>query len=426
MDGLIKIRPLGIGTADCESFSSYITRLAAENCVGPKILLSGIFDNLGNPHHRGTFGSNELAAIDGPSGRSAFLADRVAEATGIEEVRFLTLHRFSKILGPRQLLAPMRRWVKSELTVSDEACPSYEKLVWRIQNYRFSPSGEPLEHFCPACRRQLGVLRANQRIAQCSYPSCNATLSMAGYSKYPCDEDEGGTYAFWRWASQQMGELVAFGEDLRDVSFNVAFREWLSYFGIKRNRDASNLFGVSHLSIDPWRENRIPDLVNVLNICWCFRTSLLDFLRIRMLPMDDSAGPRESPIASHKRQKPHHRRRIDKVDMEKQLRKILQEDKYPHLSFSKICQNKLDRRVSVVRGYFPDLAKAISARFRERRADSAKITRAGNIAHIKEAAAILRAKRKRVTLKSIKGLLPKPSIMANNWARTAARQEMNP
>lgn len=48
-----------------------------------------------------------------------------------------------------------------------------------------------------------------------------------------------------------MEELVAYCGDLPDVSFNEAFREWLSHFGIKRNCYASSFFGSSHLSIEP-------------------------------------------------------------------------------------------------------------------------------------------------------------------------------
>ena len=81
MNGLIRTRPIGVGTPDCESLSSYIIRLAKANCVGPLILLSSIFDSLRIPHNRGTFGSNEMKSIDGPSGRSQFLAEAVAKAT---------------------------------------------------------------------------------------------------------------------------------------------------------------------------------------------------------------------------------------------------------------------------------------------------------------------------------------------------------
>jgi hypothetical protein len=112
------------------------------------------------------------------------------------------------------------------------------------------------------------------------------------------------------------------------------------------------------------------------------------------------------------------------VETEIKLVQILREDQYPHLSFAEICKKKFDRRPTVLRACFPELAKKISDRFRKRRAESAKVLRAGYLAQIREAARILREKGKPVTLKAIKGLLPVPAIMANQWAKTVARAEV--
>jgi hypothetical protein len=112
----------------------------------------------------------------------------------------------------------------------------------------------------------------------------------------------------------------------------------------------------------------------------------------------------------------------DHVALAAELRRILDENLYPMMSFTEICRDKIGRRNMVVRQYYPDLARKISRRYREGRKLRWRQEKARFCAEIKETARFLHERGVIPNHKTLKAYVSKPSNLRCEHAIKASQE----
>jgi len=169
---LFNLPPIGVGTAQVESLTSYIARLSAEHGVSPrKLLCAEVLAHIGkatqyyaSPCHFSAYqinGTRKLAEV---------IAVGFERLTLSTDLRHMTLQMWSNVLSPQKLLRKSRAWCAGcyeERLVAEK--PIYEPLIWSLDAVTLcTKHNERLCGKCPHCKHQLPFLATNDRPGYCS------------------------------------------------------------------------------------------------------------------------------------------------------------------------------------------------------------------------------------------------------------------
>ncbi|MGC2238003.1 MAG: TniQ family protein [Pyrinomonadaceae bacterium] len=170
---LYNLQPVGIGTADVESFSGYISRLAQEHYLSPVVLLKNSVRDLSElPKSllQNSFSAVFAKSLNGFGDNTSKMVDILQKATFRDDIRYTTLLSWKDIVSNQRLLKNHLAW-----------CPScheehkngrriiYEKLIWSIEKVKACHIHElPLAETCPHCHKKIKVLSGKSRPGYCS------------------------------------------------------------------------------------------------------------------------------------------------------------------------------------------------------------------------------------------------------------------
>ena len=116
---LYSLEPIGIGTPETESLTSYISRLAAAHSVRVRdLVISELLAYMRRSHpadstHADLFSAfwrNETRALNGTCSLARRMAHGLEEKTGRRDLRFLTLLTWNEFLPVLQLQKMTRAW----------------------------------------------------------------------------------------------------------------------------------------------------------------------------------------------------------------------------------------------------------------------------------------------------------------------------
>ncbi|HAJ61780.1 MAG TPA: hypothetical protein DCP31_23145, partial [Cyanobacteria bacterium UBA8543] len=106
---LYHLQPIGIGTANVESLTGYITRLAQAHCIEPGILMERVVAPVGikipgstKSSRTGVFG--HTATFNGTGMMAAQWVQALESLTLRSDLRFLTMLTWTNVIPPRGLL----------------------------------------------------------------------------------------------------------------------------------------------------------------------------------------------------------------------------------------------------------------------------------------------------------------------------------
>jgi hypothetical protein len=172
------------------------------------------------------------------------------------------------------------------------------------------------------------------------------------------------------WVAEQLGTYIQFQSDHHlpeNFDFATVLNFWLRKFELSPSYVSAKLFGRTHNVLASWAERgNKPRLRATLNLCWVFGVSLIEFIQCQV-PAKHDGRLRKSVDGQEPTISASHRRLINKPELEAQLSTILRENQFAMMSFSEICEKKLNRRDTVVREAFPDHARALAKRYLENR-----------------------------------------------------------
>ena len=178
---LYSLPPIGIGTAAVESFTGYITRLAAAHAVETGALVNTELlprvpctkgASIGDvPSKMPTSFFISAFPINGIGERARAWVSVLERLTGMRGLDLLTLLPWAKAISCVHLLRTQRAWCpycygKPPGLVDQQI---YDRLLWTLQVVTACPVHCcPLESVCPSCTKEQYVFAPRMRPGYCS------------------------------------------------------------------------------------------------------------------------------------------------------------------------------------------------------------------------------------------------------------------
>lgn len=169
---LFRLAPVGVGTAEVESLTSYIARLAYEHCVSPRKMLCK--EALYNRGKRSPYYSSSplfpSTLINGISSLSEIAITAFEKLTLRSDLRYTTLFTWKEIFCSQHLMRTKRAWCaicyEEQLA---QGSVVYEPLIWTIRSISIcSHHRNPLSQMCQHCGTHSDFLGTNYRPGYCS------------------------------------------------------------------------------------------------------------------------------------------------------------------------------------------------------------------------------------------------------------------
>lgn len=366
---LYRLNPIGIGTPLVESLTGYISRLAEAHCVNPGVLMEKELATLVNKEYGGANLHriyNYTTALNGSGVMSMELVQALHKLTLRDDLCFLTLLSWYKLFPFRNLLRPVRAW-----------CPScyqewyekkqliYEPLLWSLDVVKICPyHHHQLIFKCSHCHQKNTTLAWRSRPGYCS--KCGEWLGLilgiesANRNAFKKNELEQRI-----WAAKAIGELIAatpyLNDALSSTTIALTLSKWVEQIAEGNIAEFARQINIPRNTVWLWCKGKnLPSLEALTNICYCFGISILSFFteETNNLSLSRKLVATEVKTTSLRtRSKSFNAERVKSY-----LEALLTNDESPPLSMEEVArQLGVDRRT--IYKHFPDLCRAISARY---------------------------------------------------------------
>jgi hypothetical protein len=315
------LQPIGVGTAAVESFTGYITRLAAAHAVETGVLVNAeLLTRVpctkgaligGVPSKMPTAFFIDAFPLNGVGERARAWVSVLERLTGVGGLNLLTLLPWSKAISCVHLLCTQRAWCPycygKPPGLADQQV--YDRLLWTIQVVTACPvHGCPLESICPSCTKEQYVFAPRMRPGYCS--RCQAWLGRAAQSPSG-NRDESVHIA------EMVGALLAASPHL-PIGFGLdQFQENMRAF--RRCRQFHSV--IARRNVRGWMSvGSAPRMDSLVLLSQCQNASMLHLLTERIVV--------EPRITSHPA---HAHYRVDGATVEAVLQVACREDVPPSL-----------------------------------------------------------------------------------------------
>jgi hypothetical protein len=214
---LYHLEPIGIGTQDTESLSSYLCRLAQEHCVTSQKLVMGEIapQMMGQDNELAltkknvsTLFSNSDAkpAINGMRTKTQSLVQALEELTQRKDLKFLSLLTWKGVINEKGLFRQYRAWCpQCNEQWRQENKVIYEPLLWSFREVDFCPHHNCLlVDKCPHCSSRLPVISNSLQLGFCS--RCKGWLGSRGEESPVLTTDE---LEWNQYKIRSIGDLIA-------------------------------------------------------------------------------------------------------------------------------------------------------------------------------------------------------------------------
>jgi hypothetical protein len=295
---LYHLRPLGIGTAMIESLTGYIIRLAGAHVVSPRALLYkelgqcvGTYqsapDRSRHPYLSFVYDAHTL---NGLTESAEKWAAAVGVATGVENIRLLTMLAWQDVLSAQGLIRTKRAWCAwcyQEWRLRDQEI--YEPLVWMLEAVSICPlHHRPLTTICPHCGREPYVMSSWSFPGHCS--SCGQWLGVENVAL--TDEGKAADLNCARCPAELVASLLArssrMERSLSGEALRINLRTCLNDLAEGNESLLGRAVEIHQKTVKAWLAGRtLPVLGNLLKICCRLELPLLRFLTEPMTS-DDS------------------------------------------------------------------------------------------------------------------------------------------
>lgn len=204
---LYSLVPLGVGTLQVESLTSYVIRLADAHAVSPGVLVrTELFPRLTRCPKR--LSCAALHALNGLGAWFLQWVETLENLTARNDLRALTLLPWRGILAGDGILRRHRAWCRLCYQERREReLPVYDFLLWMVASTTACPKHEiPLEEFCPQCQKRSVPFSCRGRPGFCSH--CDGWLGSNLPVPLSC---EPGNLESHVQTARQIADLLFFG-----------------------------------------------------------------------------------------------------------------------------------------------------------------------------------------------------------------------
>ena len=385
---LYSLEPIGIGTPQTESLTSYISRLAAAHSVRVRdLVISELLVHVKRPHLADSrradlfsaFWRSETRALNSTRSVARRMVHGLEEKTGRRDLRFLTLVTWNEVLPVHQLQKMTRAWCPGCFQDwRDRGQAIYDPLLWTLTPVTVcARHRRPLRTICPfsECRRPSPWLGLGYRSRPGHCAHCGGWLGNPGPERGTPEEklvieDAVRSHA---WISDAFGELIAATPSLaglpqrEDVlrGINTAFRLAALRKITIDHRSWTRQLGLASGTVLMWRQGpTLPSLWCLLVVCSQMGISLLQLVRGEIDEGDSAVATTKvaADIGLERPSKQH--TRIDSAAAIRQaLEAVLASEELPPPSIHLVA-DRLGQTSAKLRHYFPELCRAIASRHR--------------------------------------------------------------
>ncbi|WP_013334989.1 TniQ family protein [Gloeothece verrucosa] len=179
---LFSLEPVGIGTSQTESLSSYVNRLAEAHCVksqklimleiAPQILGKDYQSPLHSKDVSSLFGNTDAKpALNGMRDMKLLLVQALEKLTQRQDLKYLTCLSWKEVINKRGLFRQYRAWCPQcyEQCKQDKVS-LYDPLLWSFKDVKFCLHHQcQLVDECPKCGSHLPVIANFLPLGHCFY-----------------------------------------------------------------------------------------------------------------------------------------------------------------------------------------------------------------------------------------------------------------
>lgn len=374
---LFQLKPIGIGTAQAESCTSYIARLAAEHHISAGSLFTQELAPASNKPYLSTSKSKPIRsvlstsfypatpALNGMGSTARDWVEVLEKLTLQRDLRFLTMLRWQHVLTERSLSRSVRAWCPQCLEEQRESGGLvYEHLVWTLGVVEVCSAHEaPLAVQCPHCGKQIRPLADRSCPGYCS--RCDGWLGNSeragGRSLVPIGTDE---LRYKLWVANQMGGLIAAAPGMqldppkeRVIEFVPTL---INQFTNGNGGAFAYLVEVNKITVYSWRRNRfVPVTSLLLQVCYRTGVSFINLLTKNEVSPDIALINRSLQGTGNVRSRLLHRR----GEVRQAFLTALEQ--YPAPTVRDVAKHLGFKSEGPLRLKYPDLCKRLSARSRK-------------------------------------------------------------
>jgi len=396
---LCHLEPAQMGTPFAESLTSYIIQLAARHGVFTRTLVThelfplfgkGYLSRGGRSNNVTTFWKDS-STLNGMSASANSWVGVLERLTLRDDLRFTTMLPWACVLSPKGLIRSFRAWCPfcyQEWKQDNRVV--YDALLWSLEVVKVCPiHGVPLHLQCPhaECRRRSYMLAPRAVPGYCFH--CGRWLGIRSAecpqgSAASLDVEEG---RWQRWVIAEVGKLLAASPYLgvvpRRECFSEAVEMDLHEMAGGNVSATARKFRVDRKTIRDWKNGmQVPQFASLLQFCYLCELSPLTLFTdsIKISEISEAAIPAAVLLKNKK-----YYRSFDVERVRRVLEAELATGSYPPAPMGKVAR-KLGYDHSFLCKYFPDLCRAISARFEEYRAHQCEEKKQRIIREVRRAA----------------------------------------
>lgn len=352
---LYPLQPIGIGQGDCESITSYITRLASEHNLSTRIFMKEVLSKLSNNsfksiNHR----SNWDIKYQNGYISSGEMADNICKilekGTGVSGLENCTIIGLRNIIPINRIFSTVKRHCPLCLNNNDSE-DLFERLLWSFLIITACPihNIKLVESSCNA--------QASKHLPLFSRPNLAGVCSTCGSIGFRCISDKKQkASAVEIWKAQQISELISnFPLSKKLFSKEKTIEGLNRLIEISTNGNAAaaaRKAGINKSSLCEWLKGlHLPGLAQLLNLCITGKVSLTSTL---------SGEPLEVECPSYQPPPKHKRTRCNKEQLKSELENSLQS--MPPKSLTAIAKKlKIDSKT--LSYHFPELTKNVTQHY---------------------------------------------------------------
>jgi DNA-binding transcriptional regulator YiaG len=420
---LYSLEPIGVGSPMVESLTSYLTRLAEAHSVPLyKLFLQEILPQFNTIKEdyivpRDLTGLwSKCSALNGVTDLARNHVHALELLTIRSDLNFLTMLKWADVLPPRGLIRRTRAWCPSCYEAwRNSGQIVYDPLIWALEVVTICPKHhQKLCLRCPYhdCQHEQFHFTSRYVSGYCSW--CRRWLG----SNTRTDEENLTTLeserTYQSWIYKMVGEMLSAAPNLPILpsksNLTAVFTQSINESTGGSQKAFSRQFHIPLSSIRNWnRGKHTPTMGNLLKICYQLGISPLSFItgdkeHLKYSFIEFTA---ESAVPNTMGKK---RRKFEIDQVRSVLLSVLQDQPNPPPSMREVARG-LGYNYSQIIRKFPDLCKAISARYLLFLSQKRRATIQRDCDKVREAMLILHAQECYPSLRQVGKLLKNSSIL---------------
>lgn len=281
------LNPLGLGTVEVESLTSYIHRLAWTYRVSSWVLVvqellpcyDGPYSFGSLPYQLGGFGRTRAMRLNGTGEVARAWAKTLEQLTMRSDLHLLTADPWANGLPNWGFLRSAPAWCPACYQQwQEQGQPLYQPLLWTLQAVTVClHHKQPLVEQCSFCQKKQSAIGAKTMPGYCT--QCAAWLGSKPSSEQSCAED---LLDWQRWTKHVAEELILahkmFGSlpwHMLPIGINACVE------AVGGTRQLGRIAGVPNVLFSTWRkQQRTPSFTYLLKVSYALNQSPLQLMTV--------------------------------------------------------------------------------------------------------------------------------------------------